>query len=299
MKTDHISGKKFDVGLFSLSYESRARAFVERSDVSFGRGCAIGYDFHHVFSYYKNKDFYEGLNFDVFEIPDEDLCGVMSDILSGFSDKEIDVFFDISSMSRHRISVILICLLENLKKGSTISVAYTPAKYSPPPERCPPVKYIGPICEELTGALGDLEKPAACIISLGYEENKALGAVNSIDPADCWLFVPVSREEPFKEKVLANNASLIGMCGGGRTLFCEIDDPSSMYRDMKSLLKGVLRDFRPIFLPLGPKIFTAVAVVLAHEFSPHVPVWRVSSGDKEEPVDREPDDYSIVFPLKK
>ncbi len=297
MKTDD-SLRKFDIGLFSLSYESRARAFIERGDFALNKGFAIGYDFHHVFSYEKNKKFYTDLNFDVFEIADDDLRGIMGHIFSDFSNQEIDVVFDISSMSRHRISVILTCLLGSLKKGSTITVVYTPAKYSPPPEMCPPVKYIGPICEELTGGLGDLEKPAACIISLGYEENKALGAVNSIDPADCWLFVPVSRQEPFKEKVLDNNASLLSMCGGGRTLFCEIDDPSSMYRDMKSLLKGALRDFRPIFLPLGPKIFTAVAVVLANEFSPHVPVWRVSSGDKEEPVDREADDYSIVYPLK-
>ena len=166
-----------------------------------------------------------------------------------------------------------------------------------PPNNCPPVKYIGPSIDNLAGVLGDLDMPTACVISLGYEENKALGAVNSIDPAEIWALIPESEEEEFEHKVVENNDSLLKGIPASRRIRVNIHDPLVLHRDLRSLLRGCMRSQRPILLPLGPKIFAAISVVLAYEFFPHLPVWRVSSYEKELPVDRAANGKIIDFSI--
>jgi hypothetical protein len=298
MKIYSDSDNSFDLGIFALGYESRARYFLETEAITFSRGVAFGYTFYNDLSYSANKKCFELASLNIFEVDDQDLLNILPSALKiTESEEPVSVILDISSMSRHRITCILWYLFEKLPKNSRVKVVYSQSKYLAPPNSCPPVKYIGPSIDNLAGVLGDLDMPTACVISLGYEENKALGAVNSIDPAEIWALIPESQEKGFEDKVVENNDSLLKGIPASRRIKVNIHDPLVLHRDLRSLLQGCMRSQRPILLPLGPKIFAAISVILAYEFFPNLPVWRVSSYEKELPVDRKANGKIIGFSI--
>lgn len=290
MKLCNESPLTYDITIFGLGYESRAVHFLESFDSGLGRSFALGYTYHNeLFSYEKNKEILEKRGSNVLEITDAELGGTLQQkLLPLIKTDTVNVLVDLTSMSRHRVTSVIWFLLENLLPNSTLRLVYSPSKYLSPPENSAPVKYIGPAIKELSGSLGDLDYPTTCIATLGYEENKALGAINNIDPAGLWLIIPNSKQEQFKIDIFANNKALIESVRPENCLEIDIHDPKLIYRDLKSLLLGSLKSCRPLIIPLGPKIFAAIAVILANELKPLIPVWRVSSYEKEEPVDRKP-----------
>lgn len=289
----------FDIGIFGLGYESRATSVANDVSLKCRQKIAVGYCHHtNVFCYEKNKVTFKDKGFLVEELPDSEIQSLLhKKFYKSLRAKKHHVIVDITVMSRHRLALILWFFLENLSEESTLTVIYCLSKFLAPPITTPPVKEIGCIINELNGSPSDIGSPTALILSLGYEQNKALGAVNFIDPEAVYAFIPRSEEEMFEKEVLVKNQDLLNDMHD-TTFRYNVHQPYTTYLDLKSVVLDILKSKKPILLPLGPKIVAALAVILGKDLYPHLPVWRVSSNGYEEPVDRLPSGHKISFTIE-
>ena len=78
----------------------------------------------------------------------------------------------------------------------------------------------------------------------------------------------------------------------------QVNDPVSTYLDLRTIINSIAHTSRCLLVPLGPKILSAICVVLSFEREGRLPVWRVSSEHTEEPIDRKSSGVVIDFSLK-
>ncbi len=108
-------------------------------------------------------------------------------------------------------------------------------------------------------------------------------------------FIPESRVRDFELDVRENNETLIESILPKNVFKYNVSDPVNTYLDIKLLVQTLSEFSRPLLIPLGPKILSAMCVLVAEEFSYEVPVWRVSSEHTELPVDRAATGEEITF----
>lgn len=295
-----IYDSDFDIAICGLGFESRAISAYIASSENIKRLIVLGYDENtDCFSYQSNKNFF-GKNTDhIFEIGDKDVADSLKLALQEEQfDSPKNILVDITVMSRHRLAMVLGRLMDILSAGSKLTVTYTLSTFIDPPEDSTPVKKVCEIAEGFEGVLGDLSLPTSVIIGLGYEKGKALGISNYLDSWRDYIFLPRSPILEFEKYVRENNNDLIESIPQEQILTYNVSSPYSTYLDLKSLVLS-LRDFsRPLLIPLGPKILSALCVILSKELTPNVPVWRVSSEYKEAPVDRPSSGNEIKFTLQ-
>ena len=279
---------RFDLGLFGLGYESRSIDCFEVKGGSCERLVAIGYKyFQEECEYQGNRHVFESGGALVREVSDEEFGSTLIEALAGLSGiARPHVLIDISVMSRHRLSKAIWVAVHQLPLGSRVQVFYNVAAYVAPPTYAHAVKRFGPIIEELNTVPGRLAQPVSMICGLGYERDKALGAIGSIDPDELFLMTPISLEQAYDVDSRRNNSALSRTYPGSMEITYEVAKPFSTYIDLKSLIARLSEKSRVLILPLGPKILSAISILLAAEFYPRVVVWRVSSEEKETPVNK-------------
>lgn len=280
---------EFDLAIYGLGYESRSVLAFKKYSLQSKRNIAIGYETNNnAINYKENKNFFEKNNIEIYENDCESIIKKVKDIVEECV-KDINepkVFIDITVMSRHRMANIIFNLLTYLCKSSKITICYNFSDFVEPPSGLQPVKEMGPIIEGLHGDLGDLSMPTSIVFGLGYEEHKALGVYNYYDADYSYAFVPQNPYSKFEPIVRENNAALLDVMTERNTFTYNITNPYATYIDLKSLVLSLTDISRVILVPLGPKIFAALAVILGKELYPKLPVWRVSSLHSEPPVER-------------
>ncbi|KPZ56861.1 hypothetical protein [Pseudoalteromonas sp. P1-25] len=276
----------FDLAIFGLGYESRSTFAYEKYKAVSTKIVVLGYKSNqHVLYYQKNKKAFESA-----EIIEEQ-CSDITEFLIGKVDElnqleSANVMIDITVMTRHRLALVLNFLIKNLKPKINITICYIASKYVCPPSDMQPVKKVGPLIEELSGGLGNLSYSTSAIFGLGYEQSKALGIYNYLEPDSAYSFIPKSLNVEFEEDVKANNLSLLNSTPSENTYSYNVYSPYDTYIDLKSLVLSLAETSRVIIVPLGPKILSAVSLIIGLELYPDVSVWRVSSLHSEEPMDR-------------
>ncbi len=291
---------EFDVALFALGYEARSIHIPQKYLKKCSQKIAFGYRYNNKLSYEDNLSFLNTNDIEHFTIRERELIKKFeSEVLPKIEQFEkVSILLDITSMSRFRFSTLILLILRRLKKGSSLTIKYSVSKFVSPPKIAPPVKIIEPISPRLAGIPGDLNKPTCCIVGLGYEKDKALGAVNYIDPGEVWALIPRSNEPKFEPIVMKNNYSLLKDIPIRNQFFYDVHNPIILYGDLKSIVLGLETTKRPVILPLGPKILCAISVVLSHELNSKLPIWRVSSKDQEEPSQKEANGKIVSFTVK-
>ena len=201
------SAEQFDIAIFGLGYESRStHVFKKYSEC----GCkiAIGYDTNVVDLYYAdNRKYFESNNCEILERSENNILDDVEKFLEEnlSSGEAKSVLFDITAFTRARIATVLKLLFSKLSAGSALTVMYSPSVYVSPPAGATPVKKISAIDDYYSGVLGDLGRPVALVLSLGYEKNKALGLVNYLDASRHFILVPHSSHPEFEIAVRDNN----------------------------------------------------------------------------------------------
>lgn len=285
LKTPFI--ESFDIAIYGLGYETRSIAAYEKYRSIANMNVVLGYKSNQdVLNYQNNRRIFETEN--LLELDCEQIEGQLKRILMELRQKvdKPNVLIDITVMTRHRLAVSLRTILINLPEGSMVTICYNASKYVEPPNELQPVRKVGPLIKELSGELGDLSSSTAVIFGLGYEELKALGVYNYLDPDISYAFIPTSENKKFECDVRKNNKNLLGIIADQNINEYNIYSPFDLYIDLKSLVLSLNENARVIIVPLGPKILSAMSLIIGMELSPEVPVWRVSSLHSELPVDR-------------
>lgn len=178
------------------------------------------------------------------------------------------------------------------KTTVNVSVIYCLAKYIDPKPDLSPNETVAPAHPRFAGWLAKPKFPILTIVGLGYEKDKALGAIEYLDASRTFLFIPTSCEERYQEKVTEQNHDLLLTTEKNQKFEYDVHDPAATIHMLNSILVAAKSDSKPVLLPFGPKIFFSAALVAAL-IHPEASVWYVS-GEKKDALHDE-QDVSAVF----
>lgn len=208
----------------------------------------------------------------------------------------LKVLLDISSMPRC-VMAALIAAFEDLPlphASIEVTVAYCLAKYVPPPNNQVSNKVVRPVHPNFTGFAIEPGLPVASIVGLGYEKGKALGAVEYLQSADWWVFVPTSEEAKYLRKVQMHNATILNGVRDQQRFVYSVHSPLKVLTLLESLVASLVLTHKPVLLPFGPKIFffCALLTALVHKRSA---VWDVSGDIEAFRTDITPSSYVMCM----
>ena len=280
----------FDLWIATCGYETRASYIVQHHPPNSVERLVLDYNCPGILSYDANHAIYTQEAFTFIAI-DMDLEIALSKPIEEIRKQKskgecIRVFFDVSSCSRSVMARVLLMLSKNMGACIEVTCAYALSAYNNPPTSELPSHISEPVVGDLAGWSQDLMKPPCAVIGLGFEPGRALGCIDYLEIPEVRLFMPFGPDERFMSAVKQANRTLIGEASNISLLPYDILDAQGSYERLQSLILGLLPNYRPVIIPLGPKIFAAFSIVLAIELSPRVCVWRTSAGSGSEVTDR-------------
>lgn len=280
--------QRYDLAIVGVGYEARSRFIFSEVGLKAERWLALAFDSHQELSFRDNWRVFEGAGLSP-EVTESRLCHkvVLREIESVGEEpsSKLNVVVDISVLDRTRIASILLGLLDT-HRSMDVDFLYTPARFSPLEGSEPPVVVRDPIHERFSGWAENPDLPVALIVGLGHEHEKAVGAVEFLEPAATWAFLPRGQDEAYNEYVEVANRALFFVHPPRSCIPYEILDPFGCFESLESLVFGLKVRFRPVIVPFGPKMFALLSLIVGLLHAPDVSVWRVSSGHLQVPVDR-------------
>ncbi len=222
---------------------------------------------------------------EIFDVLDREFCKLKK--------SDISIVVDYSCMTKSwYYSIILYLKNKKIEKEHiTVYFAYTPAKFNEPKLPKPnteilplPGKYVVPT-----------DKPKALIVCLGYEQNKAEGIIEHLDPKISYLFYtkPAS-DKKFVNALELNNKSLLEE---RNKFIVKFPHNNLLYleRELTKLYNLLKDEYSIIIAPLGPKPFTFISMLMSIKYD-DIDIWRVGSGNDINEYDNEPiDDHSFII----
>jgi hypothetical protein len=281
---------EYDAFVASVGFEQRAWFVAEQLSPRATRRLACGFGARRELAYSKNQRLFARAGFELSDYSEEDFPSWWDGVLNETKVSHNDVLrlcIDVSSMSRRRAGVIMASLLElSRERRIVVDFVYSIARFSRPAKEGTPIEVCAPVVPQFAGWSERPEDPAVTIFGLGYEEDKALGAVEYLEPARCWAFVPGGEDPRYNEALLRANKNFLQAMAPHALVSYQVDRPFDSFTLLESLTYGNLTDSRVILVPFGPKIFSLICLIVAAVHWPKVAVWRVSSGQNEPAQDR-------------
>jgi hypothetical protein len=220
---------------------------------------------------------------------------LVHDALESLKETQSAIAFDISSMTRDWHGAIMRALIEeSFSRSIEAFFVYVPGQFQPPSFNNSYNEIVRPI--DGFASLASPSLPAALIMGLGYDPERALGLEELLDPKLTALMIPlaVSKDaDPFYHEVVRNNSDIIGLVDTDWIVEYPLREPTACFGVLESLCSGLLQDYRVVLASLGPKLFGILCFLVAAK-QPAISVWRVSSGMYGEPRDVLPSVDGIV-----
>lgn len=201
------------------------------------------------------------------------------------------IFVDYSCMTKYwYYSIILYLTKRKISLDSIVAYfSYTPSKYSAPLQPKPnseiaplPGKYIVPT-----------DKPKALIVCLGYEQNKAEGIIEHLDPKVAYIFYTKPALDDRFVRMLEKNNDNILKERKSNTITFKFDDLLDIERKLTAVYLQLKNDYSVVIAPLGPKPFTFIAMIMSVKYS-DIDIWRVGSGSDINEYKRTPIDGAFI-----
>lgn len=285
--------QKFDLAIAAVGYERRARHFFETNEVNATMKAAAGFPHQQVFDFQLNSEWFSAHDFDTAVVSDSEYATWLSSCLALVQLRHeetyrepIRLIIDISSLSRFRIAEIITVLNHSPSRQEIIvDFVYSLATFTPPPKEQSPNTHVGPVTASFAGWWGEPERLLSAVVGIGYEQDKALGAVEYLQAQDIWLFQPESKEIQYTDALNLANEALLKTIDARHHFAYKVHDPMDCFSRLHSLVHGLAVKSNVVLLPFGPKIFVLCSLLVAAG-QDQVAVWRVSAQTDEEPVNR-------------
>lgn len=219
---------------------------------------------------------------------------INNDIRKSLQDRKAEnkttkVSIDISLIDRKTLADIFSTIAQMATDHEyEIKIIYALAKYTEPSGQVHPNNTVKPVSHFFSGWSNTPGLPVLSIVGLGYEKDKALGAIEFLESSEAFLYVPKSFEERYYSSVLEENSRLLSFFGEKYQFIYHLESPIDAIYSLDSVISANKNKFKIVLLPFGPKIFYASSLLssFAH---PEVSVWSVSgeSEDNDSSQDRE------------
>jgi hypothetical protein len=138
----------------------------------------------------------------------------------------IKICIDISSITRSRMAL----LVDGLRRhgafaGNVVDFVYSLAEFSHPSENQPPNIHVGPVIPAFAGWWTEPDRATTVLVGLGYEQDKALGAVEHLQPGEVYVFAPESPVSEYAPIVQRANKILLQIVPSSHRMTYRIDQP--------------------------------------------------------------------------
>lgn len=274
-----IKDQTFDLFIFACNNEARRltlrNSLTEKNSIKKSIGVFYNED---------DLEYIEGtLNIVIKD--QNDIINLLDRELQVSNGENYKIFVDYSCMTKTWYYAIILYLKNrNLsQKMITAFFGYTPSTFSSPLAPRPNIE-IGPVPGKINIPN---TKPKALIVGLGYEENKAQGIIDQLDPAITYLFyTDPSLDKNFVEAIEKNNTIILNEFKDN-TVKYPFNDLLFLERELTSLYFTLVDDYNFIIAPFGPKPFAFVAMVLSAIHN-DIEIWRTSIGEDTNPYPRTP-----------
>jgi hypothetical protein len=283
-----LNGKKIDLFLFACNHEKRIYCAHNKLRYSNNITNTIAFCYKSVA---KNKQVetiqYLKINnhLEVFKLLEKEFAKFVEH-------EEVNLIIDYSCMTKSWYYSIILFLSKRKLGLSKINAyfIYTPSKFSAPKKP----KYNTDIAPLPGKYVVPTNKPKALIVCLGYEQNKAEGIIDHLDPKICYIFyTKPALDNDFVKTVEVNNKNILDHYKNVITY--RFDDLLFLERQLTSIYYLLKDDYSIIIAPLGPKPFTFISMLMSIKFH-DIDIWRIGSGSDINQYKREPinDDSFIV-----
>lgn len=280
--------RSYDLFIATIGYELRSRYLPEHLNSQAEQRIAIGFTSDNILNYAMNTEWFSAAGYAIHHVTDDHFDRIFEkitrDAVEGRKQGPLRIAIDFSSQTRLRIALML-KRLDAL--GSVCHIQadflYALADYSDPPSIPLPNTHVGPVLPSFSGWWIEPERPLAAVVGLGYEENKALGAVEHVQASSIWTFQPRSSIGAYTPALERANSTLLSLVPEANRFVYDVMSILETFVSLESFVFGITRTYNLIVLPFGPKPF-ALCSLLVGLVHPSVAVWRVSGG--EERIDR-------------
>ncbi|MEA5402406.1 hypothetical protein VB776_05745 [Arcicella sp. DC2W] len=281
IKIEELKDKNFDLFFLSENHEKRSYSLHEKI-VKLN----ININKTFVFCY---KDYVADNNKDdIYKVKIDSHTQILELIdseIKKIEKKEVRIIVDYSCMTKPWYYSIILYLKNKKSNLNSIDIyfSYTPSKFIEP-QNPKPNKDIGPLPGKY---VVPTDKPKALIVCLGYEQNKAEGIIEHLDPKISYLFyTKPAIEKEFVNTLEKNNRSILKE----RKKYVRtypFNDLLVLERELTYLYHLLRNDYSIIIAPLGPKPFTFIAMLMSIKYD-DIDIWRVGSGNDINEYDNEP-----------
>jgi hypothetical protein len=295
-------GQEPALWIASHGFESRSLSHLQLDSSKSRTRISIGFDFPDVDDLEtssrisKTERMLQDAGFSTTAASDEEFDQRISSELSGLRSEDfIRVVADVSCMNRSRISS-LVLLCSQMMQDCDLDVIYFPSTFESHKHEYEPLESLGPVHDDLAGWPMDTDLPLALIVGMGTEPGRAEGIMEFLEPDIISLFEPIGDDEGFSNDIRHENKRVIDVAAPSTKYV--IRDPENTYGLLSAAVDRLSSQARLILVPMGPKLFCVLSVVVAISHGVGVGVWRASAGKGIRPVDVKSSGAPVITRIK-
>lgn len=291
-----------DILVYAAGYESRSRYVAEKIKATKKIAIILPRVNANIGVYQENVEYAHMVSDAIIDHQDltaekiqSELSARLQEIKTDNLDVPLTIALDVSSLPRETMAQLIIGLdCFSAYKAFTLRLIYTFGEYKSPEGQDGIYTNFKPITK-LEGWTLYPERPLSVILGLGYEPDQAVGVIEYFDPSGKWAFIPNGIDLRFRKDIQESNASLWPMLEKRNKLEYFIGEPNRLYYELRGLVDVLCKQSRVIIVSGGPKIFSAISILVCLEFKTEVSLWRASAHEHGVLSDTMPADNITVF----
>jgi hypothetical protein len=302
----------YDLFLCAVGYEERSSFAAKKLNLKAKVRIGIGFDYHKVGSlarnikYFSKNGFLDWASSRSPHVSDFEFASVIAELFKKVFETTDNprLAIDISCFSSVRLAKVLECVtILTAGKTAVVDFFYSIGEGYDNKQRSEEIEFSGPVTEYFAGWSTEPELPITAIFCLGKEYDRAIGAFELLNPSLSFVFATSGALENLSNRILKvapefngelarlvqdANRQLLPLVPTDKRFEIDLTSPYECYTMVKSVVSGAVRFGRAVAVPLGPKLFTLIALLTAIELNPKMAVWRFSVGRSGEPQDVRP-----------
>jgi hypothetical protein len=265
-----------DLFFHALGFEHRSVELIRQKLVRAKKTVSFAFETPGILSYDDNARICETHNTQ--RIPaSANARSVVRECLSSMKKSRASVVVDISSLNRRLIAELLLEICASRDLIESFQIVYTPQQYVEPEAGFSKIGPMQAMAPELTAFDSDPDKPIALMLGLGFEYGLGLGLIDLVEPERTVCFKATGFDQRYEDAVKRANFDFQFLTANLLVRSYTLIDPLAAYSELNNVAYGLLSSHRIEIVPLGPKLFTAFAILLSLTFLGQITVLRIPS----------------------
>lgn len=292
-----ISNTEYDLAIFALGYESRASHLLTSCPVSAKKQVAFSFNSRIELHYEANRMEFESYGVEIVDASGDDghvISNFLEDQFRNTAKDRIKILVDYSSMTRVWYAEIVRFFRDfksRIIKSVDIHFAYSLSQYVAREKKVHPNIHAGPI--RGFSKLSLPNTPAALIIGIGNEKERAFGLSEYLDSKTYLFFTDGSFDKKYMLEVLKENKELYARNSIMKFSYSLLNMKNTEI-SLSMLCEDLVTRNRIVIAPCGPKPFTLISLLVSTRYH-NVNVWRISAGESARAIDKIPTGQILMY----